>query len=95
MPPQPARTVAPNEAKSTLGEIAASTFRRPTRAPDARASEGVEVVLQTLLPLLLPEVADVLASFPLPAFLGLQLQSVEVGANGEFISIFTDLVAGL
>jgi hypothetical protein len=54
---------------------------------------AVSLILEALLPGLLPEVADVLASFPLPSFLGLELQAVEVGNNGEFISIFADLVS--
>jgi hypothetical protein len=54
---------------------------------------AVSLILEALLPGLLPQVADVLAAFPLPAFLGLELQAVEVGNNGEFISIFADLVS--
>jgi hypothetical protein len=49
-------------------------------------------VLNALLPLLLPQLAGSLGSFPLPDFLGLSLQSVEVSKNGEFLTLFTDLV---
>ena len=49
-------------------------------------------VMTQILPLLLPDLADSLGSFPLPAFLGLQLQGVETGKNGEFLSLFVDLV---
>jgi len=56
-----------------------------------------EFFLSFLLPPLVeaavPLLADSLGSFPLPAFLGLELQGVEVSKNGEYMSIFTDLVA--
>jgi hypothetical protein len=53
----------------------------------------VEFALQQLLPLLLPSLGNTLGAFPLPSFLGLELQSVAVEQNGEFLSIFVDLVA--
>jgi hypothetical protein len=49
--------------------------------------------LLILLPNLLPEVAGSLGAFPLPTFLGLDLQAVSVEASGEFISVFADLVS--
>jgi hypothetical protein len=49
-------------------------------------------VLEFLLPSVLPTLGDSLGSFPLPQFLGLDLQSVAVEQNGEFISLFADLV---
>ena len=49
--------------------------------------------LEALLPVFLPDVGDALGAFPLPSFLGLDLQAVELGRNGEFISIFADLVS--
>ncbi|MBW2234784.1 MAG: hypothetical protein JRG85_05210 [Deltaproteobacteria bacterium] len=36
--------------------------------------------------------ASSLAEFPLPTFLHLGLQGVEVSAEGEFMSLFADLV---
>jgi hypothetical protein len=53
----------------------------------------LEFILQQLLPAVLPTLGDTLGSFPLPGFLGLNLQSVAVEKNGEFISLFVDLVA--
>jgi hypothetical protein len=41
---------------------------------------------------LFPSLADSLGTFPLPDFLGLQLQLVEIGKSGEFMSLFVDLV---
>lgn len=49
-------------------------------------------LLEALLPSVLPSIGDTLGSFPLPDFLGLQLQSVAVEQNGEFVSLFADLV---
>lgn len=51
-------------------------------------------ILSFLLPAVLPTLGDSLGSFPLPAFLGLSLQGVAVEPNGEFISLFVDLVSG-
>ena len=45
-----------------------------------------------MLPLALPSLADSLGSFPLPTFLGLQLLGVEVERQGQFLSLFLDLV---
>ena len=42
----------------------------------------------------LPSVASDLGEFPLPSFLGIQLQGVEVERQGDFLSIFTDLAPG-
>ncbi len=52
----------------------------------------VSFILKSLLPNILPTLGDSLGSFPLPAFLGLNLQAVSVEQNGEFLSIFADLV---
>ena len=41
---------------------------------------------------MLPSLGDTLGSFPLPQFLGLNLQGVSVENNGEFLSLFVDLV---
>ena len=49
-------------------------------------------LLEALLPGILPSISDTLGAFPLPDFLGLSLQSVAVERNGDFISLFTDLV---
>jgi hypothetical protein len=49
-------------------------------------------VLNFLLPSLLPQLADSLGSFPIPSFLGFNLNMVEISKSGEFMSLFTDLV---
>jgi len=49
-------------------------------------------VLEFLLPAVLPTLGASLGSFPLPQFLGLSLQGVSVEENGEFLSLFADLV---
>ncbi len=53
---------------------------------------AVEGLLQALLPVVFPDLASSLGEFPLPEFLGLTLQGVDVGRQGEFMSIFADLV---
>jgi hypothetical protein len=52
----------------------------------------VESVLAQFLPAALPTVAASLGGFPLPDFLGLELYGVEVTRNGQFMSLFSDLV---
>jgi len=48
-------------------------------------------VLPPLVALLLPDLAGSLAGFPLPDFLGLRLEGVEVSRNGDFLSLFANL----
>ena len=38
--------------------------------------------------------AGSLASFPLPEFFGLQLSGVEIRRNGQFLTLYANLVAG-
>jgi hypothetical protein len=66
--------------------------------PDHREPAGVNVLaldflLPNVLAELLPSLATDLAAFPLPQFLGLNLQGVEVSRQGAFISLFADLVS--
>ena len=55
-----------------------------------------ETYLQFALPIalepVLPTLGEGLGAFPLPEFLGLQLSLVELARNGQFYSLFTDLV---
>lgn len=51
----------------------------------------LEQILPSILGFLFPSLADALASFPVPTFLDLQLDVVEVERNGEFFSIFANL----
>ena len=52
----------------------------------------VQALLSSLLPSFFPELAGALDGLPLPAFLGLELDPVEVSKQGDFITVFTDLV---
>ena len=52
---------------------------------------GLIGLLQFLLPSVLPSLAGSLGTFPLPDFLGLQLDLVEVSKNGAFMSLFVNL----
>lgn len=52
----------------------------------------VETVLPAIIRPLIPSLAGALSGFPLPQFFGLQLQGVEVSRNGEFMSLFANLV---
>jgi hypothetical protein len=49
-------------------------------------------VLPNVIAFLLPSLASSLGEFPLPTFLNLELQGVEVSAQGEFMSFFADLL---
>ncbi len=51
-------------------------------------------VLNFLLPTVLPSLGDGLGAFPLPEFFGLQLSGVEVSRNGQFYTLYTNLVPG-
>ncbi len=51
-------------------------------------------VLNFLLPNALPALGDGLGAFPLPEFFGLLLDGVEVSRNGQFYTLFTNLVPG-
>jgi len=48
-------------------------------------------IIQGLFTFALPELAGALEGFPLPAFLGLQLENVSVDRAGEFMTLYLDL----
>lgn len=48
-------------------------------------------LIEGLFVLATPELSNALEAFPLPDFLGLSLQDVEVGRAGEFLSLYLDL----
>jgi hypothetical protein len=54
-----------------------------------------EATIQSALPPLiepiLPSLGDGLGAFPLPDFLGLQLESVEVTRTGSFLTLYANL----
>ncbi len=51
----------------------------------------VEALLPTVVGTFLPALAGGLGSFPLPSFLGLSLDVVEVSRNGEMLTIYSNL----
>ena len=51
----------------------------------------VEALLPHIVGSFLPSLAGGLGSFPLPSFLGLNLEVVEVARNGEMLTIYADL----
>jgi hypothetical protein len=75
-----------------LGDVLASNLNTTILQNTLGTDElFLQNLLLNLLPLLLPSLADSLGTFPLPDFLGLQLDLVEVSRNGEFMSLFVDL----
>ena len=59
----------------------------------ARGGVLEQDILPGVIASFLPALASNLGEFPLPDFLGLNLQGVEVSRQGDFLSIFADLVA--
>lgn len=51
----------------------------------------IQAFLSSFLPLAFPGLADALGGFPLPSFLGLELDPVEVSRAGEFMTIYANL----
>ena len=82
------------ELAFTLGTIDSASLNVNILDNDIGTNEFfLGFLLPGLVEAAVPLLADSLGSFPLPEFLGLELQGVEVSKNGEFMSIFTDLVA--
>jgi len=69
-------------------DITVGVIDRLIQVSQQSAENGLPTVLAEALPVL----GASLGSFPIPAFFGLGLQSVEVSNQGEFLSIFADLV---
>jgi hypothetical protein len=85
-------TVAAGELNFMLGtptaqDISFTILQNPLLANEA----ALETLLPALMSLAFPSIADSLGTFPLPAFLGFQLQLVDANRNGEFMSLFLDL----
>lgn len=70
------------------GDVTVAIVENPLGVNEALLETAI---LPPLVGALLPDLASSLASFPLPDFLGLQLNGVEVSKNGEFLSLFADL----
>jgi hypothetical protein len=54
---------------------------------------GLESFMASIMPFAFPELAGALGGLPLPSFLGLVLEPVEVSKQGDFLSIFANLGA--
>jgi hypothetical protein len=85
-------TVAAGDLTFTLGtptaqDISFTILKNPLLANEA----ALDTLLPALMSLAFPSIADSLGTFPLPSFLGFQLQLVDVDRNGEFMSLFLDL----
>lgn len=52
---------------------------------------SVEALMPHIVASFLPELAGGLGSFPLPSFLGVNLDVIEVARNGEMLTIYADL----
>jgi hypothetical protein len=73
-----------------IADVAVVVLTNPLGADEAQ----VEAVLPAIVRPQIPSLAESLAGFPLPQFFGLSLQGVEVSRNGQFLSLFADLVPG-
>lgn len=83
---------ATNELAFTLVQPPASAISVDIVSSNIEADPAqLEQILPSILGFFFPSLADALASFPVPTFLDLQLDVVEVDRNGEFFSIFADL----
>ena len=52
---------------------------------------SAQPVFEALIPQFLPSLAGGLGSFPVPSFLGMQLQVVDVDRAGNYLSIYANL----
>jgi hypothetical protein len=59
----------------------------PTQADE----QGLKNFMSSVLPFAFPELAGALGGLPLPTFLGLELQPIEVSRQGDFMTIFANL----
>ena len=75
-------------APPAAGDLTATITQNPNNLPDAL----VQQVFQQLSPQVFASVQDVLPSFPLPQFAGLNLSLVEISRVGSGFVLFADLV---
>ena len=75
-------------AQPLPADLSIAVIQNPLGANETQ----VETVLPALVRPLVPQLAGALAGFPLPQFFGLSLQGVEVSRNGQFLSLFANLV---
>jgi cysteine-rich repeat protein len=70
------------------GDITVAILDNPLGVDEATLEN---VILPPLISLLLPDLAGSLASFPIPSFLDLELEGIEVSRTGTFLSLYADL----
>jgi hypothetical protein len=72
----------------SAANIAVAVTQNPLAIPVATLQSALPPVLEPALPAL----GAGLGAFPLPSFLGLQLQSVEFARTGQFLTLYANLV---
>lgn len=72
----------------TPGNLTIAVIENPLGANETQ----VEAVLPALLTPLIPQLAGAISGFPLPQFFGLNLQGLETSRNGQFLSLWANLV---
>ena len=70
------------------GDVTVALLINPLGADEA----DIATFVPTVLGLLLPQLEGALGSFPLPEFFGLTLNGVEVSRNGQYMTLFVDLL---
>jgi len=70
------------------GDLDTTITQNPNNLPESL----VDSVFEQLSPQVFASVQDVLPSFPLPRFAGLDLAPVEIGRVGSGFVLFADLV---
>jgi hypothetical protein len=71
----------------SASNIAVAVAQNPLVIPVASLQSALPPVLEPVLPTL----GAGLGAFPLPAFLGLQLESVEFSRTGQFLTLYANL----
>jgi len=71
----------------SASNITIAVTHNPIVIPPAQLQEALPPILEPVLPTL----GAGLGSFPLPAFLGLSLESVEVSRTGQFLTLYANL----
>ena len=74
--------------RPAIADVAVTVIDNPLGANE----ESVQTVLPNIMAPMIPSLAGALSGFPLPQFFGLHIQGVEVSRNGQFLSLFANLV---
>jgi len=73
---------------TTANDVEFTIFNNLLGADEA----GLQLLVPTLVDQALPSLEDSLEGFPLPDFLGIELSKVDVDRNGEFFSVYFDML---